>query len=343
VSGIAVLIPAWQPDRHLLQLVSSLLALSFPAVIIVNDGSEPDRDWIFEELARDPRVRVVRHAVNLGKGRALKTGLNVFLNHYGDFAGLVTCDADGQHTPEDIRATADGIHATPGKLIIGSRRFKADMPLRSRFGNTITKYVFAGLTGRKLGDTQSGLRGIPGQIVPRLLRLEGERYEYEMNFLADAAQTCGIVEVPIEAIYIDGNRSSHFNPVWDSMKIYFVLLRFYFSSLIAAGIDFVVFAITFWLTADVLISMITGRVSSLANFFLNRRFVFNSGGALASSLGRYYALVVLIAVASYGGIQFLSRTVGMNVLASKILVETMLSLVSFSVQRTFVFVPKAKE
>jgi glycosyltransferase involved in cell wall biosynthesis len=342
LNRVAVLIPVWQPGRDLVDLVSSLLALSFPAVIVVNDGSDSDRDAIFEEIRKDGRVRILSHAVNLGKGRALKTGLNEFLNQYPGFSGLVTCDADGQHRPGDVLLVAEAMETSPGVLILGSREFKPGIPLRSRFGNILTKYVFALLTGRKLGDTQSGLRGIPKQTIPKLLRLDGEGYEFEMNVLAEAANSCGIAEVPIETVYIDGNRSSHFNPVWDSMRIYFVLVRFYLSSLVSTGIDFVVFTIVFWATANLPASMIAGRVSSLANFFLNRRFVFSSSDGLAFALGRYYVLVALIALASYSGIRLLSGNLGMNVLVAKVLVETCLSLVSFSLQRTFVFDSRTK-
>ena len=341
--GIAVLIPAWQPDHNLPQLVTSLLELSFPAIIIVNDGSDADRERIFEELQELPPVRIVRHGANLGKGRALKTGMAYFLTHYRDYSGIVTCDADGQHRAADVLATAETLRSARGRLVLGSRRFETSVPFRSRVGNALTKYLFAAVTGKRLADTQSGLRGIPIQIVPWLLRLSGERYEYEMNVLAGAAARCGIVEVPIETIYLAGNRSSHFHPVWDSMRIYVVLARFYLSSLIAAGIDFAVFTLVFWITADVLLGVLAGRVSSLPNFFLNRRFVFTSDGLVRSALCRYYALVLVIAAASYSGIHWFTRTFGMNVPASKVLVETALSLVSFSAQRAFVFPSESKE
>jgi putative flippase GtrA len=108
------------------------------------------------------------------------------------------------------------------------------------------------------------------------------------------------------------------------------------SSLIAAGIDLVVFAIVFWATSNVLTSMIAGRVSSLANFALNRRFVFNSGGNVAASLTKYYAVVAVIGVTAYYCVTLLSQA-GINVLLAKIATETGLWLVSFAAQRTFVF------
>jgi len=195
------------------------------------------------------------------------------------------------------------------------------------------------LTGRRLADTQSGLRGIPAGLVPSILALEGERYEYEMNVLTHVASSSGILEVPIETVYLDGNRSSHFRPVADSMRIYFVLLRFLASSLIAAGIDFVVFAAVFAATSNLLASIIAGRISSLANFALNRGFVFNSGAGIARALAKYYTLAAGIGAVAYFSIKFMAG-LGINVLAAKLLVETALWLASFSIQRTFVFASK---
>jgi len=332
-----VVIPAWQPDRRLLELVRCLSELDFGVIIVVDDGSDVLHGPIFDQLRKREKVQVLRHAVNLGKGRALKTGLNHFLNCHRHFIGVVTADADGQHSAEDILAVAKELKANPSRMILGSRRFQGEIPLRSRVGNAATRSVFAVLTGRTLADTQSGLRGLPAKSIPSLLSLAGERYDYEMNVLTYAARSLDLAEVPIEAIYIDGNRSSHFNPIWDSMRIYFVLMRFFASSLIAAAIDFVVFALAFWATSDVLTSMFAGRVSSLANFALNRRFVFNSHGGIVLPLLKYYALVAAIGCAAYYSVQFLRGVAGMNVLVAKVVAETALWLVSFSIQRTVVF------
>jgi putative flippase GtrA len=124
------------------------------------------------------------------------------------------------------------------------------------------------------------------------------------------------------------------------MRIYFVLLRFVISSLIAAGIDFVVFAIVFAATSSLLTSVIAGRVSSLANFALNRRFVFKSGAGITLAVLKYYLLAIAVGAAAYFSIKFMAGTLGVNVLAAKIVAETALWFASFSIQRTLVFGPK---
>ena len=335
---LAVLIPAWQPEQRLTVLVASLVAQGFGAVLVVNDGSDKKCSVLFEELALLPRVHVLRHAVNLGKGRALKTGINYFLNELREMDGLVTADADGQHTPADVARVAQALLKADGKLVLGSRRIAADAPFRSRFGNGLTRHIFAFVTGAKLTDTQTGLRAFPRHLLPELLVLDGERYEYEMTVLAHVCRLGSKpLEIPVETVYIDGNRSSHFDPVWDSMRIYFVLVRFYFSAIEAAGIDLAGFSAAFAVTGNVPASIVFGRLSSLVNFTLNKRFVFHNRAPVRGVLWRYYALVAAIGALSYLLIWTLNRYSHWNIFAAKVTVDSLLSLVSFSMQRTFVF------
>jgi len=341
--GMAVLIPARRSEPTLAPLVDALLEIGFGAILLVDDGSPAEDKAAFDALARKDRVLLVRHAVNLGKGRALKTGINAFLNHYPAFSGLVTADADGQHTASDIARIGDALLAHPRRAMLGCRSFSGEVPLRSRLGNALTRQIFRIVSGERVSDTQTGLRGFPAALLPQLVTLAGERYEYEMTVLAHLCRSGqGPTEVPIETIYIDNNRSSHFNPVCDSMRIYFVLLRFYASSLIAAGIDFAVFSLLFWITRSIFISLIVGRVSSVANYLLNRRYVFNSSVSMRSSLGRYCLLALAIAAVSYGTMRGASQMLHWNVLVTKATVDTLLSLASFSIQRTLVF-PNAEE
>ncbi|HWZ50836.1 MAG TPA: bifunctional glycosyltransferase family 2/GtrA family protein, partial [Granulicella sp.] len=334
---LAVLVPAWQPEERLAGLAASLLARGFGMVIVVNDGSDASCSALFEELALLPRVRVLQHAVNLGKGRALKTGINHFLTELPEMVGLVTADADGQHTAEDTARVAEAMQSARGEVVLGSRRFTGDVPLRSRLGNGLTRQIFAFITGAKISDTQTGLRAFPRKLLPELVGLSGERYEYEMTVLAHVCRQSKPVEVPIETVYIDGNRSSHFDPVRDSMRIYFVLVRFYFSALVAAGIDFAGFSVAFAATHNLLASVAVGRLSSLVNFALNRRFVFHNHASLQGTFWRYYALVAAIGGLSYLMIWPLTHYARWNVFAAKVAVDTLLSLISFAMQRTFVF------
>jgi len=338
LSRIAVLIPARGPEWSLLALLQELMVAGFGRVILLDDGSSTSCAEVFNAVQQIAGVHVLRHAVNLGKGRALKTGMNFFLTELPEFTALVTADADGQHTAADIVRVAQSLHNAHGRAVLGSRQFGQGVPLRSKLGNLLTRQVFRLATGATLNDTQTGLRAFPRNLLAELLLLDGERYEYEMTVLAHLCRSGRRpFEVPIETVYLDGNRSSHFDPIRDSMRIYFVLLRFFTSSLMASGIDFVGFSITFAITHNVLISIMVGRFSSLANFALNKRFVFHSGIPLPRALLRYYLLVVGVAAVSYGSIRGLTGYLGWNIFLTKLVVDTLLSLASFSIQRTLVF------
>lgn len=325
-------------EPGLAPMVCELSNAGFAAIVLVDDGMSPaDRDD-FQQLAAIAGVHLLHHVVNLGKGRALKTGINYLLKELPTIAAVVTADADGQHAIHDIVHVAHELLAHPSAIVLGCRNFSSQVPLRSRFGNRLTRLVFQYFSGRAISDTQTGLRGFPVALLPQILALPGERYEYEMTVLAQLSRMgVSILEVPISTIYIDGNRSSSFNPLRDSMRIYFVLLRFYASSIASAGLDLAFFSITWWATHHLLAAVAMGRLSSIVNFSLNRALVFRSGGSVPVALLRYYLLAVLLAALAYGSIKVASLTLGWNVVLSKIVFETLFSLVSFSVQRTFVF------
>ena len=223
---VVALIPAYQPDLRLVDLVRGLRAGGIRDLIVVDDGSPPDSAAVFDEVSSMDGCRLLRHESNRGKGRALKTGLALFLERYPRAVGVVTVDADGQHKARAVLAVAESFLGSPDAVVIGSRRFSAGTPLRSRIGNGLTRRVFRWVAGVELADTQSGLRCFPRAVVPRLLELAGERYEYEMHVLA-ACVAMGLPfrEVGIETVYLDDNRSSHFRPVLDSLRIYLRLLR----------------------------------------------------------------------------------------------------------------------
>src|ERR1039458_5852850 len=83
-----VLIPAYRPSSGLVDLVRDLSARGVPAILLVDDGSGPQFRGIFDQAAQFPRVQVLRHAVNLGKGAALKTGINHALCDFPGLAGI---------------------------------------------------------------------------------------------------------------------------------------------------------------------------------------------------------------------------------------------------------------
>jgi len=338
--NVVAVIPAYNPDHRLALLVKALRDRGLSRIVVVDDGSRASCKEIFRSL--ESACTVLHHAVNLGKGRALKTAFNHCALRYPSVAGVVTVDADGQHDPEDVLRVARALESQPHRLVLGARRFTGNVPLRSLLGNLVTRYVFLFLAGRRITDTQSGLRGVPRELLGPLTALEGERYEYEMNMLVfSKRRNLVIEEVPIRTIYLDDNRSSHFNPFLDSFVIYFLLLRFASSSLLSSVVDTILFYILVKFSISVKMSVFWARVvSSLLNFAMNREYVFRSDRSVFLSIFYYYLLVVFIGILSYFSIVFLFKNFGMNLVLAKITSETALFLVSFLVQRDLIFFKK---
>lgn len=340
------LIPAYKPEPAVIEIAQALASSGkFSTILVVNDSSGAASDWIFDALRGIPGVYILRHHVNLGKGAALKTGLNHAAVHHPEAAGVVTLDADGQHLVEDVIKVAASLVSESGALILGSREFSKEIPLRSRFGNLVTRGVMRIVGGLHLQDTQTGLRGIPLSMVPVLLRLKTTGYDFELDMLLQAkSNQVRIVQVPITTVYIDENSSSHFNPLLDSLKIYLVFLRFNISSLISVLIDYSVFSAAYALGGSLLFSQFLARFSAgSVNYFVNRKFVFKSDRSHAVALSLYIATLVIMGLCSYGLILVLDSTFAMNVYLAKVLSELLLYFASFALQRELIFTRKNQE
>lgn len=336
---VAVLIPAFRPGHGLIGLVRELHAAGWQHVVVVDDGSGEPYAPLFREASLIPGVTVVDHAINLGKGAALKTGINAILCQDPEVAGIVTLDADGQHDPSDAARVRDKFLGHPDSLILGVRQFQAGVPLRSRLGNLVTRGALRTFVGRSLTDTQTGLRAIPRQLLPKLLKTAASGYEFELEMLI-AAKHLGmtILEQPIRTIYEPGNPTSHFQPFLDSMRIYSVLLRFTTISIVTAVLDNLLFFLAFQFTGIVGWSQFSGRLAAmLFNYTAIRKAVFFSGERHAIVLPRYLLVVAINAFLSYLGIRQLSEALGFPVIPAKVLIESLLFLANFMLQRDFVF------
>lgn len=331
-----VVIPAYRPSERLIELVR---ALAGRTLIVVDDGSGAAYARVFSRIAQLPDVHLLSHAANQGKGAALKTAMRYALATFPDLIGIVTADADGQHDPEDIARIASRLTADPEALVLGARQFGRAVPLRSRIGNVVTRRVVQLLAGQKLTDTQTGLRGIPARLLPDLVRIDAQGYDFELEMLLAARRLeVRVVEEPIRTIYEPGNLSSHFNPLLDSMKIYFVLLRFSSVSLATALLDNLAFILVYRHTGALLESQFIGRLIGVTfNYLMVRKTVFGSHQRHRAVLPRYLTLSVVSGAASFGGIELLAPV--LNVYAAKLLVETLLFLVNFTAQRLLIFRP----
>lgn len=228
-----VIIPAYKPDETFVTITDQLWAYGCQ-MVVVDDGSGEEYKKIFDKV-RDICI-VLQHSKNRGKGAAVKTALSYIKNELWDSGLVGIMDCDGQHLPEDMLKLLEFARTHRKALVLGVRTVGAGMPLKSRFGNKVTRIVFRIASGAEVSDTQTGLRAFGAGMIPDLLSIEGDRYEYEMNVLMTLAKKkIPIEEVPIHTIYRDKkNSNSHFRSFADSVRIYKEILKFTFWAKIAA-------------------------------------------------------------------------------------------------------------
>lgn len=333
----AILIPAYKPDDKLVALTDQLLTHDDLKLVVVDDGSGEAFRPVFEAL--DKRVTLISYPDNKGKGGALKTGIRYIMDHMPECERLVTADADGQHRYADIRRVLDKSEEMPGALVLGSRAFDGDVPLRSRFGNAMTRQVFAIASGVKVRDTQTGLRGFDRDGMRLFVDVPGDRYEYEINILLTAARAeMPIYEVTIETVYLNDNESSHFNPLKDSLRIYACILKFACSSLICFGIDYVLFQLLRTFIPLTWVSNLLARiVSASVNFMLNKKLVFKGNEKTLPAVLKYAALAVFIYLIDTAILALLYEKLGWSRYVVKIISGVLGYLISFPVQGRIVY------
>lgn len=334
------IIPAYEPNHNLIVLLQGLIEVSENPIFIIDDGSA-DKSTFENPIFLNKKITLLKHAENLGKGAALKTAFNYILINYPSMTACVTLDADGQHAVEDVIALSS-LSGRSNQLVLGVRNFNfknKNIPLKSRIGNLLTRGIWGLVTRKMISDTQTGLRKIPSRLMRECLHIRANRYEFEMEMLLKA-QSIGMdtSEFPIRTIYIDNNRGSHFNPVFDSLKIYFIIFRFCLSSLLSYGLDcllFFIFILTFSISAST--SFILARlISGVFNYNVNKKIVFNVEKNKNTIVLKY---IFIVAVNLYLGYTFINYVefYAYNIFYSKIIAEFVLFFFNFFLQKEWVF------
>lgn len=213
-----VLIPTYNNAKTIEAVILSTLEYC-DEVIVVNDGCT---DQTKDILARYPKLTVVTHPVNKGKGVGLRNGFNKAVELGFDY--VISIDSDGQHFPKDFITFLNKVEESPGSLIIGARNMTVEnVPNKSTFGNKFSNFWFWAETGISLPDTQSGYRLYPVQRLKKIW-LFTTKFELEIEVIVKAAwRGIPVVSIPVSVYYApQGERVSHFKPSVDSTRISFL-------------------------------------------------------------------------------------------------------------------------
>jgi len=346
VNHTCILIAAYKPEDTCLQTIKQLINTGFLHIIVVNDGSGQQFTPFFESIDKIPEVKVLHHATNQGKGRALKTAFHYILNERPNINKIITADADGQHRIKDICTLYRASYEQEG-ILLGVRNFdQDDIPFRSRFGNKLTRNLFRYTTGIGITDTQTGLRLFSKNHLSWLLSIKGEAFDYELNVLAESKDaSVPIHEFEIDTVYENNNKSSHFQPIKSSLQIYKIFIKFAVSGLSSFGLDMALFALFIWLWKDdapemyIVFATVLARVISASfNYLINRKKVFKKGDE--RSFVKYMILAAIIMAISAGLVHGLFFLTSRGEVVIKGVVDSILFLVGFIIQRDWVFKKK---
>lgn len=335
---IALIVPAYHPTQDMIPMLERFLEDPEFVPVVVNDGSGSEYDPIFAQVPKG--CILLNHEVNRGKGAALKTAMTYVMEKLPECDMAVTADADGQHRYEDIRRVVESARQRPGTLVLGSRAFDGNVPLRSRFGNGITRQVFAIASGVKVRDTQTGLRAFDRACMEKFREIPGDRYEYEINMLLYAAREgIEIHEETIETIYIDDNSASSFHPFRDSFKIYACILKFAASSMLAFVVDAVMVLIMMAVTGGkVRLSQTVARVvSSTVNFIVNKKVVYESKQDWLPELIKYALLALANLAVNLLVVKPLSDLMAGRFFLAYLIVQVIMYALNFVLQGRFVY------
>jgi len=199
---LAIVIPAYNESVTIDQVIQQVRSVELPGiekmVIVVDDGSSDKTG----EIARSKGVVVIRHLLNRGAGGALGTGIEAALRIGADV--VVTFDADGQHSPDDIGRLIEPIRAGRTDVVIGSRMLDPrGMPWTRQIANRIANLVTWVLLAARTTDSQSGLRAFSREAAKRI-RITAGRYEVSSQICGEVKRLqLRSIDVPIKTIYTD--------------------------------------------------------------------------------------------------------------------------------------------
>ena len=335
---VLIVIPAFNPPQSLSSLVRTLVDAGNFSLIVVNDGSAKRFLPLFASISNYSQVTVITNATNLGKGAALRVGINQSLLQSPNLSGIVTADADGQHSAKDIIAISGFAETQPDHFGLGYREFNNKVPIRSRLGNQLSRVLYRILLGLKLKDTQTGLRYLPRSFAIHCLTLESNGYEFETEQLIQSASLeVPIAQLPIQTIYLNSGKGSHFSPFFDSLRIYFLIIRYALSSVATTTVDFIVFAISVHLGAGIVVANLIGRSLALfVQYILLGSFVFRKSGGIT----RFFFFVIYVMVVGLisGLLQvWLPLASIMGPFGAKIIIEACIYIFNFLFLRDILF------
>ena len=220
---VAVVIPAFREGR-LIALTLSTLPSFVDAIYVVDDGS-PDETSAAASAVDDARVRVIRHATNLGVGAAIVTGYRAALAEHADVVAVMAGDA--QMDPADLPAVLAPVVAGRADYVKGNRfrsRESRNMPWARRVAGQVLSFATRLASGLPVDDCQCGFTAASAHALLTLPLDElwpGFGYPNDLLLLL-AEHDLRVAEVTVRPVY--GDEQSGVRP-WHALLILGLIVR----------------------------------------------------------------------------------------------------------------------
>ncbi|MBE0495270.1 MAG: glycosyltransferase family 2 protein [Campylobacterales bacterium] len=218
-TDVVVVVPTFNNPQSIEKVAQEVLAQGY-WLIIVDDGSSQSVASVLS--FSHPKMQILRHETNRGKGAAIITGAKEVRARGKTF--FASMDGDGQHLAGEIEKML--VAMDDGQIIIGARNLGiTDVPNGSKFGRWFSNFWACWDTDQEITDSLSGFRVYPVSILE--LPIKTERFDWEMEVLVRHAWKGGkIKEVSVECYYPrPEERVSHFKKFWDTAAIVMVHVR----------------------------------------------------------------------------------------------------------------------
>ena len=334
MNDIFIVIPTLNPNIKVFEKFLNDLQKKFKNILVVDDGCRDEYSKFFKEI-EDKGIIVIHHYINLGKGRALKDAYNFLLNNYPNLKGVVTADSDGQHSISDVYNCAQFILSNSQSLVLGCRDFdKLNVPPRNRLGNKVTSGLFKTFLGISISDTQTGLRGLPKDVMIKFLDTPGERFEYETKQIIETIdKKISIKEIPIKTIYGDAVKESHYKPLKDSFKIFMLFKNCILNNILIYIIELMLFSLSLNLFKNYTYSIILSTLIShsliiifnyVVNIFVCKK---NKMLYIENSIINIIKMVI-----SGFFVNYLFYVLKKNIFVIKIFVDLIIFIINFIIQ-----------
>jgi len=213
IEPLVVIVPVYNAEPTLAKVVKDVRRNLPGALIIgVDDGSTDGS----RQLLRTVADETIEFDQNRGKGAALRAGFDSALRKGA--AAVLTIDSDGQHDAAFAPAIVGALDRAD--IVIGTRDLSGKaVPKHRRIANMISSAATRAVSGGKVRDSQSGYRAMKADVL-RKVHGEGDRYEFETDFIIRAARAGFItVNVPISTIYGSPSYFREFRDAWLVIKV----------------------------------------------------------------------------------------------------------------------------